>query len=128
MEKLISIKTKKYSKLFSEFFNKYKDNFSLNIDGNIYNENNLNYILENICTNKFLKSTRNLILKRDNLEILGFHDNPNETWIILSELNFIKLLSDKGIVRFKILDKIENNNKKTIFNFINKFINIFRIK
>src|SRR5436190_20637632 len=99
MEKLIGIRTKRYSEFFRRLLQEYSD-AALVIDGHRFSPSEIPQVIESWCTNSRIRSTREFELSRGGVAIAGFHDSPDETWLIALELPFVERLASEKIVRY----------------------------
>ena len=100
-KKFISIQTKRYSEFFRRLFDEYKTNYSVFIDGKIVESAKFSKLIEDWCTNDLIKKTRDFKLSRDNIDLFGFHDGPDELWAIETELPFVERLAADKLIRFR---------------------------
>jgi hypothetical protein len=100
MSKLIAIETNRYSEFFRHLLAEYSDS-AVVIDGS---QCSAPEALSAWCTNAVICRTRDFLLKQNDIELCGFHDHPNETWMVESELPFVQRLAAENIIRFQVLD------------------------
>jgi hypothetical protein len=105
MSDIIWIKTHKYSTLLRRIFEEYKKNAEIYIEGHRYSEYDIPQLLDNWCTNRIITRTINFSLKKDGMELFGFHDTPDEFWAAMSERPFVERLASERIIRYRIYPK-----------------------
>ncbi len=118
MEKYIQIKTRRYSTLIKHIFEKYKhEDIDIFIDSGHYKSEDIPEISKNLCTNHMLKHTIDFSVYKDGEMLFGFHDHPDEFRANISELEFIKKLAAKKIIRYRVV-----TCKPTLWQFLLYFI------
>jgi hypothetical protein len=101
MNNVISIATRRYSTFVHRIFDEYHD-IVVNIDGQLFYDKDISRLKE-LCTNERLKDTIDFVVAKDDKQLFGFHDHPNEFWANVSEIDFIKQLAQEKIVRYRII-------------------------
>lgn len=54
------------------------------------------------CTNRRLKATLDFSLKHDGIELLAFHDGPDNMWVHESTRLFVEQLASQRLLRFSM--------------------------
>jgi|GEM_PF-6625448 len=54
------------------------------------------------CTNASLRNAINFPLRQGGIELLGFHDDPHDTWAAAETLGLVAELAAKRVLRFKV--------------------------
>jgi hypothetical protein len=101
MPRLISIETTRYSEFFRRLLAVYADDAVVLINGE---EVPAGEPRSRWCNNSAICATRDFLLRRHGIDLCGFHDHPEETWIMESELAFVERLAAEQIIRFELLD------------------------
>ena len=55
----------------------YSDGTSAEVDGRFYPASEFPHLIENWCSNKSIRATRDFALRRGNRTLFGFHDHPS---------------------------------------------------
>jgi hypothetical protein len=119
MDKVISIKTTRYSELFKLMFAEYADNVQITIDGKTYDSADISCLLGSWCTNALILKTQNFTLSRGSEKLFGFHDHPDELWAAHSQLSFVQRLHADHLIRYEICEwqeSLSSRLKKWIKN------------
>jgi hypothetical protein len=102
MSKIIFIKTRRYSTLINRIFEEYKENVEIYVERHRYTEKDIPELVNWWCTNRIIKRTIDFTLKRDGVELFGFHDTPDQFWAAMSEQPFVEGLAKEKIVRYRV--------------------------
>jgi hypothetical protein len=100
--KLISIHTKRYSAFLRRLLEEYSHDATAVIDRKRYADSDFPQLIANWCTNACIRATRDFKLLRAGSEVAGFHDTPDEMWIVASELAFVQRLATEKLIRFEV--------------------------
>jgi hypothetical protein len=98
--KLIAIHTKRYSAVLRRLLQEYSDGTTAVIDRKRYPSSEFPDLIATWCTNACIRATRDFKLMRGRKEVAGFHDTPDEFWIVESELPFVQRLAGERLVRY----------------------------
>jgi hypothetical protein len=98
--KLISIHTKRYSAFLRRLLTEYSRGATAIVDHKRYSESDFPQLLANWCINARIRATRDFRLLCGRSELAGFHDSPDEMWIVATELPFVHRLAGEKIVRY----------------------------
>ena len=127
MSNLIWIHTRRYSTLIKRIFEEYHENVEIYIEGYRYTDNDVPKLLKDWCTNRIIKRTLDFSLKRNHVELFGFHDTPDEFWAASSERPFVERLANEKIVRFRVYPHAQevfsgNKSKSSLVKSLYKFL------
>ena len=100
---IIAIETDRYSTLIKRIFDEYNENVEIIIDGVCYKETAIPELLDWWCKNEIIMKTRDFVVRRDGVDIFGFHDMPDDFLAAVSELDFVAKLADENIVRYRVI-------------------------
>ena len=121
MEKIIEIKTTRYSKLVERIFEEYHENIDIYIGSGHYTEEDIPELMKNLCTNRMLKNTIDFLICQDGKQLFGFHDNPDAFRADISVIEFVKKLANEKIIRYR-LQPVRPHSGKSIVNKVLKIV------
>jgi len=98
--KLLWLHTRRYSALLRRLLQEYSDGTTAVIDRKRYPSSKFPELIASWCTNVRIRATRDFKLKRGRDELAGFHDTPDDFWIVESELPFVQRLAEEKLVRY----------------------------
>ncbi len=98
---LISIETNKFRTFFKAVCEEYKSEITTIIDGKKYYANDHEWLIANWCNRKNLSKTINFLIKKDDKEIFGFHDSPDNLWASEDQLPFLERLRQQRIIKYE---------------------------
>ena len=96
-DRLLTVKTTRYSEFFRRLFKEYSDDSFATIDGRNYRSADFPRLIGAWCTNAKIRATQDFRLKRGGKELFGFHDGPLDIWAASSELTFLQQLADEKV-------------------------------
>jgi L-rhamnose isomerase len=99
------VKTRKYSTFIKRIFDEYSDDVEIFVEGRLFTPSEIPIIIEEWCKNSAIKNTIDFCVKRNGEDIFCFHDTPDNFWVSISELSFIKRLAKEKIVKYRICTK-----------------------
>ena len=99
--KLISIHTKRYSAFLRRLLEEYSHDATAVIDRKRYAGSDFPQLITSWCTNACIRATRDFMVLRGRSEVAGFHDTPDEMWIVASELPFVQRLAAEKLIRYE---------------------------
>jgi hypothetical protein len=102
MNKLIAIKTKKYSTVIGTILDRYGKNAEIRINKTVFKGSEVEELRHTWCTNRSICQTRDFELRINDEPLFGFHDHPCELWGALSEQEFLEQLRQRGVVRYRV--------------------------
>src|SRR5689334_16341167 len=91
--KLIALRTKRYSTVIRRLIEHFSDATTAVVDRKRYARSEFPQMIASWCTNARIRATRDLHLLQGRAELAGFHDTPDELYIIASELPFVQELA-----------------------------------
>ena len=100
--KLISIHTKRYSVFIRRLLEEYSQDTTAVIDRKRFPSSAFPQLIATWCTNAQILATRDFKLLRRRVEIAGFHDTPDDTFIAATELPFVQRLAQERIIRYDV--------------------------
>jgi hypothetical protein len=117
MGSVLWIKTRRYSEFLKHIFAKYNQNVEIEIDGRVYADKDIPYLLKEWCTNHIIRRTIDFTLKKDGVILFGWHDTPDDFGVAMSERPFVEQLAAEKIVRYKVIfeddaSQIDGTKKK----------------
>src|SRR5262245_26673552 len=98
--KLIWIHTKRYSAFLRRLLLEYSRGATAVIDRKRYSESDFPQLIASWCINARIRATRDFKLLYGRSELAGFHDSPDEMWIVATELPFVQRLAAEKIIRY----------------------------
>jgi hypothetical protein len=97
-DRLLTVKTTRYSEFFRRLFEEYTDDSVATIDGRDYRSADFPSLMGAWFTNAKIKATQDFRLRKGGKELFGFHDGPVDIWAAPSELKFLQQLADEKII------------------------------
>jgi hypothetical protein len=97
--KLISLQTKRYSAVLRRLLEEYSSGTTAIIDRKRFSSSEFPQLIATWCTNARIRATRDFKLLRGRVELAGFHDTPDEMWIVDTELAFVQRLAAEKLIR-----------------------------
>jgi len=92
---MLTIRTTRYSKVVSTFVGRYPD-AEVRID-----KKPPSAPLASWCTNAVLRQAINFSLRRGQVELLGFHDGPDNMWADTEAAALIEELALQKVLRYE---------------------------
>jgi len=99
--KLISIHTKRYSVFMRRLLEEYSQDTTAVVDRKRFASSDFPQLISTWCTNAQIRATRDFKLLRGHTEIAGFHDTPDDMYIVATELPFVQQLASEKIIRYE---------------------------
>jgi hypothetical protein len=103
MTHAIAVETTRYSEFFRRLFDRYASDCKIEIDGAKYASVDVEALKAAWCTNRKIKGTRAFSLHAGDRFVASFHDSVDELFISTDERDWIQLLSDERLLRYKVL-------------------------
>ena len=100
-DRLLTVKTTRYSEFFRRLFEEYSNDSVATIDGRNYRSADFSSLMDAWCTNTKIKATQDFRLRKGGKELFGFHDGPLDIWAASSELTFLQQLADEKLIHVR---------------------------
>ncbi len=98
--KFVGIRTKHYSAVVRRLLQHFAHGTTAVIDRKRVPSSEFPQLIASWCTNARIRATRDFRLLRGRTDLAGFHDTPDEMWIVANELAFVQRLAAEKLVRY----------------------------
>lgn len=108
MKSAVAVSKVQYAEFFRLLFERYASSAKIEIDGETFGAGDIELLKSTWCTRRKIRDTRDFRLWDGQREVASFHDSVDELFISVEEVEWLRELNQRGILRFRVLPVIES--------------------
>ena len=109
MKSVIEVSKVQYADFFRLLLDRYASVAKIEIDRESFGPGDIERLKSTWCTRRRIRDTREFRLWDAQREVVSFHDSIDELFISTEEIDWMRELSNKGVLRYRVLPVIESS-------------------
>lgn len=101
MEAVIWVEMKQYVEFFHQLLNQYGADAVVTVDGKTHHGHEMEKFIKSWCNERAISKTKDFHMQYLGMDLAGFHDGPQNTWVVASEEPFLKSMAEQKIIRYQ---------------------------